>query len=117
MMLLMFDFFKEVLLGSATCFIITYAYFWTRRNDICDNDGDKPSRRSIYMIFHETYEGTNVVTLDWARIPIIVDKLTQKYNDPPSIGKWRYRMILEEEEFEAILNNGEHYDIIKDKTD
>jgi len=123
MMLMWFQLFNEVLLASATCFVISYVYSsWkktTKTDDDDDDvdDDDKPSRRSIYMIFHETYDGTNVVTLDWARIPIIVNLLTQKYNDPPSEGQWRYREIIEEEEFDADLYYGGHEDIIKVKMD
>jgi hypothetical protein len=143
MMLMWFQLFNEVLLASATCFVISYVYSsWKKttktdddddhdddhdddddddhdyHHDVeDDDDDDKPSRRSIYMIFHETYDGTNVVTLDWARIPIIVNLLTQKYNDPPSGGQWRYREIIEEEEFDADLYYGGHEDIIKVKTD
>jgi hypothetical protein len=136
MMLMWFQLFNEVLVASATCFFISYVYSsWKKTtktdddddddyhhdddddDDVDDNEDDKPSRRPIYMIFHETYDGTNVVTLDWARIPIIVNLLTQKYNDPPSGGQWRYREIIEEEEFDADLYYGGHEDIIKVKMD
>jgi hypothetical protein len=143
MMLMWFQLFNEVLVASATCFVISYVYSsWKKTTKTDDDDDhdyhhdvdededdeddeddvdedveDKTSRRSIYMIFHETYDGTNVVTLDWARIPIIVNLLTQKYNDPPSGGQWRYREIIEEEEFDADLYYGGHEDIIKVKMD
>jgi hypothetical protein len=129
-MLMWFQLFNEVLLASATCFFISYvAFSWKRTIKTDDDDyhndddededdeDDKPSRRPIYMIFHETYDGTNVVTLDWARIPIVVNLLTQKYNDPPSEGQWRYREIIEEEEFDADLYYGSYDNIIKVKTD
>jgi hypothetical protein len=82
-----------------------------------DDNDDNTTQRSIYMIFHETYDGTNVITLDKERIPIIVERLTLKYNDPPSDGEWRYREIMEEEEFEADLDYGSYDNTIKIKMD
>ena len=57
---------------------------------------------TIYVIFHLTFEDANVFTLDESKITEIIHKQTEKY--PETTGEWRWRKIVEEEEFEAEMN-------------
>jgi hypothetical protein len=56
----------------------------------------------IYVIFHITFEDTNVFTLDESKITEIIQKQTEKR--PGTIGEWRWRKIVEGEDFEADMN-------------
>jgi len=99
---------------STGVMLILFFYFWFSGSS-SSSSSTSSKKRLIYLIFHETYDGTNVVTLDAKRIPMIVDSLTKKYNDPSSEGQWRYRVISEEEEFDADLDYGGRDETIKVK--
>ena len=58
---------------------------------------------SIYVIFHLTFENSNVFTTDESKITEIIQRLTKKYKDTD--GQWRWRKIVEEEEFDAEMND------------
>ena len=58
---------------------------------------------SIYVIFHLTFENSNVFTTDESKITEIIQRLTEKYEDTD--GQWRWRKIVEEEEFDAEMND------------
>jgi hypothetical protein len=58
---------------------------------------------SIYVIFHLTFENSNVFTTDESKITEIIQRLTKKYEDTD--GQWRWRKIVEEEEFDAEMND------------
>ena len=58
---------------------------------------------AIYVIFHLTFENTNVFTTDENKIPEIIQRLTEKYEY--TVGEWRWRKIVEEEEFDAEMND------------
>jgi len=49
----------------------------------------------IYVIYHETFENTNVFTTDKNKIDEIISQLEIKYKDTE--GKWKYREIIENE--------------------
>lgn len=55
----------------------------------------------IYVIYHETFENTNVFTTDKNKIDEIISQLEIKYKDTE--GKWKYREIIENEEFQADM--------------
>jgi len=57
---------------------------------------------TIYVIYHETYENTNIFTTDKNKIDEIIKKLIKKYDDTE--GEWNYREITEETEFDADMN-------------
>ena len=58
---------------------------------------------TIYVIFHVTFENANVFTLNEREITKIIQRQTEKYED--TVGEWRWRKIVEGEEFEAEMNN------------
>jgi hypothetical protein len=58
---------------------------------------------TIYVIFHVRFENTNVFTLDESKITEIIRKQAEKYEG--TTGEWRWRKIVEGEEFEACMNN------------
>ena len=58
---------------------------------------------SIYVIFHLQFDNSNVFTTDESKITEIIQRLTKKYEDTD--GQWRWRQIVEEEEFDAEMNN------------
>ena len=58
---------------------------------------------AIYVIFHRTFENTNVFTTDEGKIEEIIQRLSKKYEN--TVGKWRWRKIVEEEEFDAEMND------------
>jgi len=57
---------------------------------------------TIYVIFHETFENTNIFTLDFSKVETIINEMETKY--PDTNGEWRYRAIEENKEFEASFN-------------
>jgi hypothetical protein len=67
-----------------------------------DADYERP-KISIFVIFHDTFDGTNIFTTDETKIPQIIKKMEKKYED--TNGQWHYRKITEGEEFEAEMNN------------
>jgi len=58
---------------------------------------------TIYVIFHLTFENTNVFTTDEGKIEEIIQRLSKKYEN--TVGDWGWRKIVEEEEFDAEMNN------------
>lgn len=57
---------------------------------------------TIYVIFHETFENTNVFTLDFSRVNTIIQEMETKY--PDTNGEWKFIAIEENVEFEAVFN-------------
>lgn len=57
---------------------------------------------TIYVIYHTTYENTNVFTLDESKITEIIQKQCEKYEG--TVGMWHWRKIVEEEEFDADMS-------------
>lgn len=53
----------------------------------------------IFVIFHETFENTNIFTTDKDRISLLIAKLEEKYADTK--GEWKFKEFKEETEFEA----------------
>lgn len=58
---------------------------------------------TIYVIYHLTFDNANVFTLDEGRITDIIRAQSEKYHG--TTGEWRWRRIVEGEEFEADMNN------------
>lgn len=58
---------------------------------------------AIYVIFHRTFENTNVFTTDEGKIEEIIQRLSKKYEN--TVGDWGCRKIVEEEEFNAEMND------------
>jgi hypothetical protein len=58
---------------------------------------------TIYVIFHLTFDDTNVFTTDEGKIEEIIQRLSKKYEN--TVGEWRWRKIVEEEEFDAEMND------------
>ena len=57
---------------------------------------------TIYIIYHETFENTNVFTTDINKIDELKKKLaTKTYTE---ISEWKYKKIIEEDEFYAEFN-------------
>jgi hypothetical protein len=56
----------------------------------------------IYVIYHKTFENTNVFTTDKNKIDEIVKTLVSKYEDTK--GEWRCRKIIEHRMFEADMD-------------
>lgn len=54
---------------------------------------------TIYIIYHLTFENTNVFTTDKNKIKDLIKLQEEKYKD--TTGEWKYREIIEEVEFEA----------------
>jgi hypothetical protein len=57
---------------------------------------------TIYVIFHITIKAANVFTLNEYEITEIIQKQAEKYTG--TTGEWRWRKIVEGEEFEAAMN-------------
>ena len=57
---------------------------------------------TIYVIYHKSFENTNVFTTDESKIPEIIRMLTEKYDETE--GEWRYRKLVENKEFEADMD-------------
>lgn len=57
---------------------------------------------TIYVIFHITIKDANVFTLNQCEITEIIQKQAEKYTG--TTGEWRWRKIVEGEEFEAAMN-------------
>ena len=58
---------------------------------------------TIYVIYHDTFENTNVFTTNYNKIPYIVKKLAE--DNQTDIKEWQYREIPEEEFFVAVMND------------
>jgi len=56
----------------------------------------------IYVIYHLTFENTNIFTTEFNKIFTLIERLENKY--PETKAEWSYREITEEEEFEADMN-------------
>jgi len=56
----------------------------------------------IYVIYHSTFENTNIFTTEINKIFTLIDIQENKY--PETKGEWSYREITEEEEFDADMN-------------
>jgi hypothetical protein len=56
----------------------------------------------IYVIFHKTFENTNLFTTDKNKVFTIIERMENKYEETK--GEWNYREITEEEEFEADVS-------------
>lgn len=56
----------------------------------------------IYVIYHKTFENTNVFTTDIDKIDKIVKKLESDFED--TVGEWRCRKLVEHRMFEADMN-------------
>ena len=56
----------------------------------------------IYVIYHKTFENTNVFTTDKDKIDEIVKKLESEIED--TVGEWRCRKLIEHRMFEADMN-------------
>jgi len=54
---------------------------------------------TIYIIYHLTFENTNVFTTDKNKIKDLIKLQEEKYKD--TTGELKYREIIEEVEFEA----------------
>lgn len=54
---------------------------------------------TIYIIYHLTFENTNVFTTDKNKIKDLIKLQEEKYKK--TTGEWKYREIIEEVEFEA----------------
>ena len=57
---------------------------------------------TIYVIYHLTMEHANVFTLDESAVTGLVAQQTAKY--PGTTGEWRWRKLVEGEEFDAAMN-------------
>ena len=57
---------------------------------------------NIYVIYHKTFENTNIFTTDESKITEIINKQTEKNED--TIGEWKYRTIVENIEFQADMD-------------
>lgn len=56
---------------------------------------------TIYVIYHRTYENTNVFTTDESKIYEMIRKLEEKYEETD--GEWSYMKLVENVEFEACM--------------
>ena len=56
----------------------------------------------IYVIYHSTFENTNIFTTEINKIFTLIEIQENKY--PETKGEWSYREIAEEEEFDADMN-------------
>lgn len=54
---------------------------------------------TIYIIFHDTYENTNVFTLDFSKVKTMMRAMEDNY--PGTEGEWNYKAIEENKQFEA----------------
>ena len=57
---------------------------------------------TIYIIFHKTFENTNIFTTDEYKITEIIEKLIEK--NKGTHGEWSYRKIVENTEFTAVMD-------------
>lgn len=60
----------------------------------------------IYVIYHSTFENSNIFTTNKNKINDIIKKQEEKYKD--TIGEWKYIEIIEETEFEADIGSYAH---------
>jgi hypothetical protein len=60
---------------------------------------EENNKSIIFIIFHETFENTNIFTTNKERIPFLIQKMEEKYSDTK--GEWKFKEIKEETEFEA----------------
>jgi hypothetical protein len=58
--------------------------------------------RPVYVIYHVRFENTNILTFDESKISEIIHKQANKYQN--TTDEWRWRKIIEGEEFEAQMN-------------
>lgn len=61
---------------------------------------------TIYVIYHITFENSNIFTTNKNKINDIIKKQEEKYKD--TIGEWKYVEIVEETEFEADIGSYFH---------
>ena len=54
---------------------------------------------TIYVIFHDIYENTNIFTLDLSKVKTMIKEMENNY--PGTEGQWRHKAIEENKHFEA----------------
>jgi hypothetical protein len=57
---------------------------------------------TIYVIYHITFENTNIFTTDKNRIEELTKKMAEKYET--KLSDWYVRTIVEENDFEADMD-------------
>ena len=57
---------------------------------------------TIYVIYHITFENTNIFTTDPKRIPELIKQQVEKYET--EISEWYVRELIEETVFEADMD-------------
>jgi hypothetical protein len=60
----------------------------------------------IYIIYHSTYENTNIFTTNKNKINDIIKTQEEKYKN--TIGEWKYTELVEETEFEGDIGSYAH---------
>lgn len=61
------------------------------------------SKLEIYVIYHKTFEDTNMFTKNYYQIQSFINKLAKKTKTEPR--EWSYRVIREQEMFEANMSD------------
>lgn len=57
---------------------------------------------TIYVIYHTSFENTNIFTTDFNKINTLIEYMAKKtYTD---IHEWKYKKIIEEESFQADMS-------------
>ncbi len=60
------------------------------------------SKIEIYVIYHKSFEDTNIFTTKYNQITYFINKLAEKTNTKKS--EWQFRVIREQEMFEADMS-------------